>query len=167
MNTTFRRGFLILLVVLISVGFLWMIRAFLVTILLAALFSGVAYGVYSRLVRAFRGRETPAALVTLVLLLALVVGPLMAVLGAVANEAQRLNQTLIPQVHELVNEPGELERLLGRLPGYSSYIAPHRAEIITKAGEFVGAAGSQFLDLVSSMTRATVLFIFHFVVLLY
>jgi predicted PurR-regulated permease PerM len=167
MNATFRRGFLILLVALISVGFLWMIRAFLVTILLAALFSGVAYGVYRRLVKAFRGRETPAAVVTLMLLLALVIVPLMAVLGAVANEAQKLNQTLLPRVQQLINEPGELERLLGRVPGYASYIAPHRAEIITKAGELVGAAGSQFIDLMSAMTRATVLFIFHFVVLLY
>ena len=42
MTATFRRSFLILLVALISFAFLWMIRAFLITILLAALFSGVA-----------------------------------------------------------------------------------------------------------------------------
>ena len=167
MTTTFRRGFLILLVLLITVGFLWMIGPFLVTILLAALFSGVAYPGYRRLTRACGGREKVAAGLTLLLLLLLVIVPLMAVLGAVANEAQNLNQTMLPRVQQIINEPGELDRWLGRVPGYASYVAPHRAEIITKAGEMVGAAGAVVLDLMSAMTRATVLFIFQFVVLLY
>jgi len=166
MNTTFRRAFLILLVVLISIGFLWVIGPFLLTILLAALFSGVSYGVHRRLTRFFGGRENPAAIVTLVILLALVIVPLMAVLGAIANEAQRVNETLLPRVQQLVNEPGELDRGLARLPGYR-YIEPYRAQILTKAGEFVGTAGSMLFDAVSAMTRATFVFIFHFVVMLY
>jgi predicted PurR-regulated permease PerM len=166
MTTTFRRGFLILLVVAISAGFLWVIRPFLLTIMLAALFSGVSYGLHRRLTRAFGGREKPAAIVTLLILLAVVIGPLMAVLGAIANEAQRVNETLLPRVQHLVNEPGELDRGLRGLPGYE-YIAPYRAQILTKAGEFMGTAGTMLFNAMSAMTRATLVFIFHFVVMLY
>jgi predicted PurR-regulated permease PerM len=166
MNTSFRRAFLILLVVLISLVFLWMIRTFLMTILMAALFSGVSYGVHRRITRRFGGREKPAAVVTLLLLVALVVGPLLAVLGAVANEAQRVNNTLLPRLQQLVNEPGELDRRLQYLPGYS-YIEPYRAQILTRAGELVGTAGTFLFNALSATTRATVVFIFHFVVMLY
>ena len=83
----FRRAFLILLVVLISVLFLWMIRTFLVTILLAALFSGVAYGLHRQLAQWLGGRERVAAALTLLILLALVVTPMLFVAAAVANDS--------------------------------------------------------------------------------
>lgn len=165
MTTSLRRSFLILLVVLISVAFLWMIRAFLVTILLAALFSGVAYGVHRRIVRRLGGREAPAALVTLLLLLALVVTPLLLVAGAVANEAMRMNETIKPRLAQL-SEPGTLDRWLRPLPGYAR-IEPYREQILAKAGELVGSTGGFVFNALSATTRATVVFIFHFVVLLY
>jgi predicted PurR-regulated permease PerM len=165
MTTNFRRAFLLLLVVLISVAFLWMIRTFLITILLAALFSGVAYPVYRFLTAKFGGREKAAALVTLLLLLALVVIPLMGVAGAVANEALRINETIRPRLEQL-REPGAVDRWLQVLPGYS-LIAPYRDQIVARAGEVVGSFGGFVFNALSATTRATVLFIFHFAVMLY
>jgi predicted PurR-regulated permease PerM len=165
MTTNFRRAFLLLLVVLISVAFLWMIRTFLITILLAALFSGVAYPVYRFLTAKFGGREKAAALVTLLLLLALVVIPLMGVAGAVANEALRINETIRPRLEQL-REPGAVDRWLQVLPGYS-LIAPYRDQIVARAGELVGSFGGFVFNALSATTRATVLFIFHFAVMLY
>lgn len=169
MTTTFRKTFLILLVIAISAGFLWMIRPFLLTILLAALFSGVAYRGYRRMAGALGGREGPAAALTLVLLVALVVFPLLFVAGAVANEAQRMNTTIRPrleQLRERLREPGELDRFLRPLPGYQ-LVEQYRDQLITRTGEVVGSAGGFFFNALSATTRATVLFIFHFVVMLY
>jgi predicted PurR-regulated permease PerM len=45
-DTRFRNAFLLLLVTGISVAFVAMIREFLVTILLAAIFTGLSYPVY-------------------------------------------------------------------------------------------------------------------------
>ena len=106
----FRRIFLIVLVVVISLAFLWMIQTFLITILLAALFSGVAYGLHRRIVRRLGGREKAAAVVTLLVLLALVVTPLLFVAAAVANEALRINETIRPRL-EMLSEPGALDRV--------------------------------------------------------
>jgi predicted PurR-regulated permease PerM len=165
-DTGFRNAFLILLVVVISATFLAMVRVFLLTIVLAALFTGVAYPAYRKVVRMFGGRKTLAAIATLVLLLVLVIAPLLMVAGAVANEAMRVNETILPRVQRLVDEPGEFERRLRPLPGYS-LIAPYRAQILTKAGELVGGAGAFVLGALSATTIATAVFIFHFVVLLY
>jgi predicted PurR-regulated permease PerM len=164
-TTSFRRIFLILLVVLISVAFLWMIRAFLVTILLAALFSGVAYGSHRRIVRGLGGREKVGAIVTLLLLLALIVVPLLFVAGAVANEALRINETIRPRLEQL-REPGQIDRWLRMLPGYQ-HVEPYRAEIVNRAGELVGSTGGFVFNTLSATTKATVMFLFHFVVMLY
>ena len=165
MTPSFRRTFLILLVVVISLAFLWMISTFLVTILLAALFSSVAYGLHRQLVRGLGGREKAAAILTLVLLLALVVTPLLLVAGAVANQALRINETIGPRIAQL-QQPGELDRWLRRTPGYK-YVEPYREEIITRAGQLVGSLGGLVFNAFSSTTKATVLFFFHFVVMLY
>ena len=50
----FRKAFLILLLIVISATFVAMIRDFLMTILLAGIFSGLAYPLYSRIERALR-----------------------------------------------------------------------------------------------------------------
>ena len=83
----FRSAFLILLVAAISAAFVAMIRGFLLTILLAAIFSALSYPVYRWLLRRLRGYKAPEALATLVLLL--VVG---------ANEALRVTETVRPRL---------------------------------------------------------------------
>ena len=81
----FRKTFLLLLVAAISVGFLTMLQPFLTTILLAAIFSGLAHPVYSRILRLVRGNRPLASGLTLLLTLILIVVPLLAILGVVVN----------------------------------------------------------------------------------
>ena len=59
----FRQTFLLLLVAAISVAFVAMFCAFLLTILLAAIFTGLSYPMYGWFSRVFRGRSMPAAIV--------------------------------------------------------------------------------------------------------
>lgn len=165
-ETRFRQAFLLLLVAAISAAFVAMIRSFLLTILLAAIFAALSYPAYRWLLGRFRGREALAALATLVLLLALVMLPLLAVLGAGANEALRVAETVRPRLQQLVDQPGEIESRLRTLPGYGR-IAPYRAEILTKAGELVGSTGAFLFSVLSATTRATAVFVFHVFVLLY
>lgn len=165
-ETQFRNGFLLFLVAAISAAFVAMIRGFLVTIVLAAIFSGLSYPVYRWLLRRLAGRGALAAVATLLFLLTLVMAPLVAVLGAAATEALRVSQTVRPRLEQLVNEPGEFERRLHALPGYR-HVEPYRQQILTKAGELVGSTSAFLFAALSATTRATAVFIFHFLVLLY
>jgi len=165
-ETRFRQAFLLLLVAAISAAFVTMIRAFLLTILLAAIFTGLSYPVYRWLLRQLHGREALAAIATLVLLQALVMAPLLAVLGAGANEALRVTETIRPRLQQLVDKPGEFNSRLRALPGYH-HIEPYRGQIFTKAGELVGSTSTFLFAALSATTRATAVFILHFIVLLY
>ena len=165
-DTRFRHAFLLLLVAAISVAFFAMIREFLVTILLSAVFTGVSYPAYRWVLRKVGGRKGIAAAATLTLLLVIVIAPLLGVLGAGANEALRVTETVRPRLQQLADEPGEFDRRLRSLPGYDR-VAPYRAQIITKASELVGGTSAFLFGALSATTRATALFIFHFFVLLY
>jgi predicted PurR-regulated permease PerM len=165
-ETRFRQAFLLLLVAAISIAFVAMIRAFLLTILLAAIFTGLRYPMYRWLLGRSRGRSVLAAIATLVVLLTLVIGPLLVVLGAGANEALRVTETMRPRIERLVERPGEFNRWLRVLPGYH-YIEPYRAQIFIKAGELLGSTSAFMFGALSATTRATAVFVFHFVILLY
>jgi predicted PurR-regulated permease PerM len=165
-DTRFRQAFLLLLVAGISIAFVAMVRAFLLTILLAAIFSALSYPLYLWFVRTFRHRRASAALATLLVLIALVMAPLLGVLGAGANEALRVTETIRPTVERVVERPGEFNRRLRMLPGYH-YIEPYRAQIFTKAGDLLGSTSAFMFAALSATTRATAVFVFHFVILLY
>jgi predicted PurR-regulated permease PerM len=95
-----------------------------------------------------------------------VIAPLLMVAGAVANEALRINETIVPQLQRLVDEPGEFERRLRPLPGYN-LIEPYQERILATAGALAGSAGVFVVGAVSATTVATAVFVFHFIVLLY
>src|SRR5918999_2195692 len=140
-STRVRQVFLLLLVAAISIAFVAMVRTFLLTILLAAIFTGLSYPMYLWFLRAFRNRSTIAAIATLLVIVTLIVGPLLAVFAAAANEALRVTETVRPQLEQAIERPGELNRRLRLLPGYH-YIEPYRAHIFTKAGELLGSASA-------------------------
>ena len=162
----FRKAFLILLVLATTAALLWVLRSFLMTILLAAVLSGLFYPLYSELAHAFRGRRALASAFTIVLVLIVVVGPLAAILGVVVNQAIRVTESIRPVVQRMVQEPGYLGQQLERIPGYER-IEPYREQIITSAGEAIGAIGSFLVGSLSDTTRGTVTFVFHFFILLY
>ena len=165
-ETHFRQTFLVLLVAVISITFVLMVRAFLLTILLAAIFTGLSYPLYAQLARRLGGRPGPAAIVTILVLIALVVVPLVAVLAAGANEALRVTETIRPQLERIVERPGEFNRRLRVLPGYH-YIEPYRGQIFSKAGELLAGASAFMFAALSATTRATAVAVFHLVILLY
>jgi predicted PurR-regulated permease PerM len=165
-ETRFRRAFVILLVVAISAAFVAMIRMFLLTILLAAIFAGVARPLYLQIERGFRGHAGLASAFTILVLLVLVITPLSILAGAVANEALRVADNVRPWIDARLAEPSLLDDAIRRLP-YFEYLEPHRAEIMKRGAEAVGAIGTFLANSVSAATRGTVLFFFHFFLLLY
>lgn len=162
----FRRAFLLALVLAISIAFVAMIWSFLLTILLAAIFSGVLYPVYRRLLPRVGDRRPLAAALTVLVGLVVIVVPLLVVAGLVTNEAINVSNAVAPRVKELVSQPSELQHLLERLPFYER-IAPYRAQIFERTGELVGNLGKFLVASLSNTTRGTVSFLFDFFMMLY
>jgi predicted PurR-regulated permease PerM len=165
-DTNVRRAFLLLLVGGITFGFIAMLWPFLMTILLAAIFTAVLHPLYSRVHRRVGGHPGLAAALVLLIVLLVGVVPLFVVLGAAANEALRVSQNMRPNLERLLAQPGIFDEYLEGMPGYA-LIEPYRDQVLTKAAELVGGLGAYLFEVLSSATRATVVFIFHFVVMVY
>jgi predicted PurR-regulated permease PerM len=93
-----RGAFLLLLALVISALFFRMIQSFAMALLLAAIFAGLAYPAYERVLRLVKGRKSLAALATLLLGLVLAVVPAMGLATFVAREAAEISASVGPWV---------------------------------------------------------------------
>ena len=162
----FRRAFVLLLLVFISAMFITMIRQFLMTILLAAIFSGLAQPLYKRLVGAFRGRRALASITCLLIILVVIVWPLLFFLGVLTSQAISITTAVGPWIQKQTTQPDRIVELMKQLPLYDQ-VEPYRAQILTKLGQFVGFVGNFLVQGVSAGTRGTIAFLFHFFIMLY
>ena len=162
----YRKVFLLFLVIGISAAFAAMLRPFLLTLLMAAVFSGLVYPLYAQLKRGLGEHAGLASAFTLVLLLVLVVAPLVGMIGVVVNQAIRVTSSVRPVVDRMVNEPTYLGQQLERIP-FIERVEPYREQILTSAGEAVGAIGNFIIGWLGDTTRGTVTFVIHVFLLLY
>src|SRR5262249_13971321 len=153
-DARFRKGFLLALVVGITAAFVFVIRDFLMTILVAAIFSGLAHPLYRRLLHAFGGRAALASAFTLITIVVLIGAPLAFVVSVVTGEAVRLTDNVTPWVRQLIDEPGRINAYLDRAPGIE-WLTPYRDLIVTKAGEAVTSLGKVVVASLTSTTRGT------------
>ena len=165
-ETHFRKVFLLLMVGALTIGLMYVLRGFLLTILVSALMAGLLYPVHTNLTQRLGNRPHLAAGITLLLMFVLIVGPLLGIVSLVVSQAASITDNIRPVVERTINEPTYLDRVLRDLPGYE-YVAPYRQQILTTAGNVVNSIGSFLMTSLSNTTRSTVSFLFHFVITLY
>jgi predicted PurR-regulated permease PerM len=116
----------------ISAGFLYMVRAFLITLLLAGVFTGLTRPVYDRLLRVLR-KPALTSLATLLLLLLVLVLPAGAVITVAYHEAVSFIGAI-----DFASLPRVVERLAGhakeRLPYLFSHVHPQDVSRLASQG---------------------------------
>ena len=163
----FRRRFLLFLALFVTAIFLYMIRGFLLPLVLGAVFAGLAHPVYAWILRRTRNRKTLASISTLLVLLLAIGLPLAAFLGLVAANALEIGQIAVPWVQKNVSQPTGLEqRVLERIP-LLAHLEPYRESIVASLGKLVQRAGGYFFDSLSALTGGTAHFLLSFFILLY
>ena len=174
-HDTFQRAFLLLAVALVSLLFLRMIEAFLMALLLGAITAGMCQPIYLRMLRWLRGRRVLAALLLVVGLIVLVIGPLSTLLGIVVGQAVEVTQDVGPWVEAQIKNPGGLTNLVDRVPFLSGLIErlpfdpvlPDRERMIELAGSAVQNAGRLLVDGLAAAGRGTVTFLLRLFIYLY
>jgi predicted PurR-regulated permease PerM len=162
----FRRTILVILAVAISALFLWMIREFLIALLLAAIAAGMTYPFYKKLQRRFGGRKNLAAGVTIGLLLLGVIVPLAGIASLVLAQALEVSRNVRPWVQSHLSQATELDALLKRYPELAS-LAPYREQILAKMGEVGSQLGTFAVGVMTDAARELVSFFLLLFVMLY
>jgi len=161
-----RRAFPLVLVTTTTIALLIVLHSFLVTLLMAAVLSGIAYPVYVGLTHRLGGRRQIAAGVTLLLMVLLVALPVGGVLGIAVKQAFQLTDRLRPVIERLISDPAFVDEQLQRLPGHEQ-LAPYRGRIVAGAAGFVNAGGTLLISWITATTKSTATLVFHFGLLLY
>lgn len=160
------KSFLLILVLFISSIFLYMLRPFLMALLLAGIFSALSHPMYRRITQWLGGRRQAASAITILLIVMVILLPLVGLLGVVTAQALKVGQSVTPWVQDQLASPDAVTQWLADLPFYDK-IVPYRDTIIQKAGELVGTLSRFLINGVQAATMGTVHFIFMLFVLLY
>lgn len=163
----FRRLTLLLMLVAITVLFVAMIRGFLKALFLAAVFSGLAYPLYLRLLDKLGGRKSLASIITLLLLVLLVIIPVSGFFGIVATQAYELSQTVIPWVQDQLRNPAEFGTKLPEWIPFVDKLQPYTSQIVSKLGELASKVGTFLFNSLSAGTRGTATFFLNLFIMLY
>jgi predicted PurR-regulated permease PerM len=96
-----------------------------------------------------------------------VVGPLSALLGIVANQALEVSEIVGPWVQEHIKNPQQLPGLLPEWIPFIDKLEPYRTEIIARLGESAGKVGGFLVTSLADATKGTVAFFFYLIIMLY
>ena len=165
----FRTAFVLILVLAISALFVAVVWPFLQALLVGAILSGLCHPLYRWMVRLFRGRESLASAVTLLILFLLIVGPLSALLGLVVNQALTVSEHAIPWLQERFGAAGSFDVhqwLVERFPLIADLV-PSQGEIVKNLGTAAKTAGGVLVNWASAFTAGTAGFFLHLFVMIY
>ena len=162
----FGKRFLLFLTIAISIMFLWMIRGFLVAVLLAGIFSAMAQPLQRWNLKLVRGRASLASVSTIIVVLLLIVGPAAGFLTIVVSQAASVSQSVAPWVERQIANPDELFRLVDRLP-FADRLAPYQDQIVAKVGEAASSVGGFLVSKMAAASRMTMSFLLDLFVMLY
>ena len=160
-----RKTTLLCLAVGTAALFLWMIKDFLIAILLSAILSGMFYPLYRRLLKRFRGRQSLASLGTVAFALLVLIAPIAGLLAIVANQALRIGQMVHPWVREKLHNTATLDEVF-ESPVLEP-LRPYQQQVLVKLGELAGALGSWSVDVVTSAATGTATFLMLLFIALY
>lgn len=162
----FHQAFLLCLVVGISLLFVQVIRPFLLAVLLAAVFAGLAQPPYRWVLRRLRGRRAIAALLVMLVLLLGVAVPLAGFLTMVASEAVQVSQGAGEWFRDQAGRLADLRNLASRIP-FADRVLPEGGQLAEQFRELAGRAGPALMGNLAAATRGTLNFFLQLFVLLY
>lgn len=164
-----RTGFVLLLVAAVSALFLAVAWPFLEPLLLGALLAGLFHPLYRWITRLVGGRQSLGAVLTLLVLFILVLGPVTAFLGIVVQQALSISDQAIPWVRQHLGAATTFnlhDWLVQRFPALADYV-PSQEELLQHVGTAAKSAGAFLVTVLSRMTATTAAFILNLFVMLY
>jgi predicted PurR-regulated permease PerM len=140
-NTRQRVVFLLLLALGITILFYWLIKSFLLALLVAAVLAGIAHPFYRRVLGWLGGRRRAAAGLTVLLSILLVIIPMLLFLGILVGEAVSISESAGEWVSQKAQASGGLKKQIGQDSNLKQLL-PYQDEILAKAGELAGKMGT-------------------------
>ena len=161
-----RIAFLLALSVGITAVLFWVVRPFIVAMVMAAILSALLHPLYRKVLHRMGERESLASGVTVVLSLFLVILPLILFLGIVVGEAMELSQSAADWMTKQMQGSGTLQQQIEHDPRLQRLL-PYQDEIVEKASELASNVGAFAARELADSARGTAEFFLMLFVMLY
>jgi predicted PurR-regulated permease PerM len=168
-NTTLskpRVAFLLLIAVGITLIFYWVIKGFLLALIIAAVLASLVHPFYLRVAAAFRERRGLAAAVTVLLCLVLVVIPLLFFIVILVDEAVNISQSAEAWINRQIQVSGSLQEQMAA-DQHLRQLLPYQDKIVAKASQLAESAGAFVARGLAAGARGTMEFFLMIFVMLY
>ena len=156
------------LLIIFFILFLIVVQDYIVSIVLAFVFSILLYPFKNRLSDKLGGRDSLASTIIVLVFLLCFIMPSILILDQILSQAMEISDTVIPVLEKQVentNINGTKE-----LPHWFPFrdkLMPYSTQITEKITELIGNASSIFVKAVGSLTQGTFLFFINFFIMLY
>ncbi len=160
------RGVLVLVLILITALFLNVLKPFLLSIFLAALFAALFTPFYRKLLELVGGREGLASFLTILCVMTFVFIPLIVLGGAVLGQATDIVQFAWPKLSEQLQHPELFTEKLAALPFYEQLL-PYRESLMSVLTDLTGNFSKVAVGFVQKTTASAFSMVISSVIILY
>ncbi|WP_018970329.1 AI-2E family transporter [Rubritalea marina] len=165
----FQRSAVLLLAVGITILFLFVVKDFLMPLLLAGIFAGLLQPVYRKLRIALKGRKVLASVVTIMLALLLIGLPLVALTSVVVGQAYRVSDSAFSWLQFQMEHTSIEESSLwlsSHFPEIEAFL-PEQEKIVEILGQGASKVATVIMSSLTSMTTGVASFMLNCFVMLY
>lgn len=163
---TLGRATVLVMVLGITVLFFFMVKGFLMAILLSAIFSGIMYGVYDSLKERLKGRASLASILTVLIFFMLIFLPLVGFAFLLVEQAIDAGETLVPAIQERIAHPDSFVKELEAIP-LVHRIYPDEEKLLTTIKDLVDSLGFFMVSSLSHITTGAANFLFEVFIFLF
>ena len=163
----FRKGFVLLMTIAYAIAFLAMLSGFFEALLLAAIFSGLLHPLYLWMCKRFGGRQTLASLFTVTLALIMIVAPLLALLGLMAEQAFDVTEDVKPWIEQQLNTPIKQMNIVPDWIPVADKLKPYEGKISAKLAELAGSLGGYLAASLAKLSAGAVSLFLQLFIMLY
>ncbi len=160
------RAVIVLVLGVISFLFYQVVKPFLLSIFIAALFAALFTPMYRWFLARVGNRQALASLLTLLTVLFFVFVPLFMVFGTALSQALDVAQTAKPWVQQQLSQPGLITKKLEALPFYETLL-PYREQTLEWIGKLTGSFSAWVVDSIQAITLGTFSALLSIVIILY
>lgn len=164
-NHLYRVTFILILTLAVAAAFLIVIRAFVLDILLAAIFAGTIYPLFEKSLPVFGGRRAVAAIVVVVISILAVALPLSAIVTLVGSEAIQSSEAAIAWIRQTVAHPQQLLALLPDWLVQAKWLQTAISSFTTHIADIINALSGFLSRSLSSVTHGAIRFFLDLLVM--
>jgi predicted PurR-regulated permease PerM len=153
-----RIAFLLPLAIGITLLLLWVVKDFLLAILIAAVLAGLAHPFYRRVEKLLGGRKSLAAGATVLLSIILVIVPALLLFGILVGQAVDVAESAASWIQTQVEQSDDLRRQIEEDPDLRQLL-PYQDKILEKAGRLAANLGSFVAQGLAAGAKGTATFV--------